>query len=868
MTPYFIKQKNKKNATSPFYMFLLLFVLAICPALGQGGQTTKIVQPEDYTMWHKLVAPDISGDGKWASMRLSYKNANDTIYVMATKGKTEFKLANSQNGRFLPGKETTTFAFHHEPKGVGILNLFSGDIKWIPAQRIEFSKDGRYLACYTPSKEDGFLQLLDIKTNISTIFHGIQHFSFSPKNDVAAILIKDSINIRLEILKLEGMLSSVIVKTNSSVYMHPVWNWQGNGLAFIESTKNGKQRVYYFENGINPSLKEIDGMDLQTSNKFEIGKMSPSFSNDGQRIFFGTNEISENIPEELNDTVKVQVWKGKDKLVYSRKQRDYTFQRMELLSVWFPHSGKVTQIGDPQMPKTILTGDQKHALTFNLLSNEPQYRSLPRFDFILKNFETGESKVFMDDLESEVISMSPNGKCIAYFKDNHWWIYTISTNTHEKVTSKIPFPLNNKYLKDTDIVQPYGKMGWTTTNEFLIYDEFDIWKVGATNLSPKCLTNGRPKGTVYREYKLLDIWEYPINSKSIFKGHDLSRDLIFKISDSLFNHGFVKRKPNGQINTFLSKTARISELRKAKFKDSYVFVEENYNSPPKLQYLNGIKHNTIFQSNPHHKNFTFGKTEIIAFKNNKGMDLKGLLRYPDNYESGKKYPMIVHVYEMISDSYHYYLNPDQYLQDGFNYRNFTSNGYFVLEPDIFIQLGNPGGSATDCVVTAVNKVLESKEIKKNALGLIGHSFGGYETAFIITQTNLFSAAVVGAGLFDMVSSYHTITDDSGQTEFNLYEFRQYQMGKSYYQDQEAYKNNSPMEFAHHINTPTLIWTGTDDTHVDWHQSQSMYLAMLRRNLDVELLLYENEYHSLLEPKNQKDLTLRIQGWFDKYLKAK
>lgn len=861
-------EKPNNHAISQVCLFFFLFVLAICPVLGQGGQTTKIVKPEDYAMWHKLVAPDISGDGKWTSMRLSYKNANDTIYVMDTKGKKQYKLPNSKSGRFSPGKETTTFAFHHDSKGVGILNLFSGAIKWVRAQRMEFSMDGRFLVCYTPSQEDGFLQLLDIKTNKTSIFQGVQHFSFSPLGDSAVMVKSDSLEARVELLKLEGPMSSTIVRTNSSEYLKPIWNWQGNGVAFIESTKNKKQRLYYFENGKNPILKEFDGMDLPLPNNFEIGNKSPFFSNDGKRIFFNTNEIGKDIVKKIEDTVKVQVWRGDDKLVYSRKQNDYSYQDLELLSVWFPHSGKVTPIGDLQMPKYILTGDQKYALTYNLLSNEPQYRKLPQFDFFLKDLETGESKVFMDDLELEEISMSPNGKFIAYFKDNHWWIYTIETNVHEKVTSKIPFPLNNKYLKDTDIVNPYGKMGWTETNDLLVYDEYDIWKVSPIALSPECLTPGRLTKTVYREYKLLNMWEYPLGFKSIFKGHDLSKEIILNITDSVFNHGFVKRKPNGQIDPFLIGTARISELRKAKFNDSYVFLEESYNSPPKMEFLKGKKRDTLFRSNPHHKKFAFGRTEIIPFKNNVGMDLHGLLHYPDNYDPGKKYPMIVHVYEMVADRFHYYVNPDMYREDGFNYRNFTSNGYFVLEPDIFIQVGNPGVSATDCVVTSVNKVLESNKIRENAIGLIGHSFGGYETAFIITQTNLFSAAVVGAGLFDMISSYHSITEDSGKTEFHLYEYRQYKMGKSYYEDREAYKSNSPMEFAHNINTPTLIWTGNEDTHVDWHQSQAMYLALRRRKLNVELLLYEKEAHSLLKPKNQIDLTLRIQDWFDKYLNVK
>lgn len=246
--------------------------------------------------------------------------------------------------------------------------------------------------------------------------------------------------------------------------------------------------------------------------------------------------------------------------------------------------------------------------------------------------------------------------------------------------------------------------------------------------------------------------------------------------------------------------------------------------------------------------------------------MHGLLHYPDDYTEGKQYPMIVHLYELFSNQYQNYSNPGIYNGDGFNYRNFTAKGYFVLEPDILIQEGNPGISATNCVVTAVNKVLDKGIINKDAIGVIGHSFGAYEAAFIISQTNLFSAAVVGAGVFDIVSSYHTIGQDYGRSKLYLYENQQWQIGKSFYEDREGYYNNSPMYHGANIKTPSLIWTGKNDYHVDWHQSEQMYLALRRLKVEVEMLIYENESHSLIQPKNQIDLSEKIQNWFDKYLK--
>src|SRR5690606_33601842 len=130
-----------------------------------------------------------------------------------------------------------------------------------------------------------------------------------------------------------------------------------------------------------------------------------------------------------------------------------------------------------------------------------------------------------------------------------------------------------------------------------------------------------------------------------------------------------------------------------------------------------------------------------------------------------------------------------------------------------------------CTLAAVHKVLELGVVDKNALGLIGSSFGGYETSFIISQTNLFSAAVTGCGVFDLTSVYYTLREDWGRPVHPIVENGQYQMEKSLYKNQEAYRNNSPSEFVEDINTPTLIWTGGADYQVDWHQSRTMYLAL-------------------------------------------
>src|SRR5690554_1989893 len=720
-----------------FHFFYSCLFWPTAPLGGRLDQKKTLVHPKDYPMWHTLRVPQISGDGNWISYRLDYNQREDTLYVIDKKGKSPIALPNSHSGQFSTSKRSTVFVFKDNKKGVGILSLKTRKIEWIGTDRFEFSDDGNYLACYSPNSQNGYLKVSDISKNKTREIKGIRHFSFSPNGDYAVLIKKDTIKTSLELLNLSNMSSSVILSSNNSKYLLPTWNLEGNALAFIETTISGNQRVYYFENKGTPLLKELNNIDLKKMGNMGISSSTLFFSDDGERVFFSTyNKINKPI-EDDSATVKVQVWKGGDKLVYSQQELDWDFNTVDRLAVWWPHQKKVFQIGNDERPMVLLTGDQKYAISYNSLTYGPQFHEFPQNDYYITNLETGEIKLFAEKLETVLddISMSPNGEYIAYFKNCNWWIYNVKTNHHQKVSSGIRVPCRNEDDQKINLDDYYGKMGWTKSNEFLVYDEFDIWKLNPDDSTHVRLTNGKRNKICYRQYKALYHGFYPLGKKMKFSGFDLSENLIFATRDSLFNQGYALLKPNGTIDHFLSRTGRISELRKAKFTNLYIFIKEKNDSPPAMCFLDGRKSKILFQSNSHQERFKIGQTKVVSFKNMKGENLNGLLHYPDDYVVGKQYPMIVHVYEMVAHRFQFYKNPDQYNEDGFNYRNLTAAGYFVLEPDILIQKGNPGISASDCVMASLNKVLESGMIKKNAIGIIGHSFGGYETAFIITQTD-------------------------------------------------------------------------------------------------------------------------------------
>ncbi|MGB3343988.1 MAG: prolyl oligopeptidase family serine peptidase [Aequorivita sp.] len=866
MSTYIVKPITYAQNISLIILFFLLFVLAICPVMGQEGPNKMRVEPLNYSMWHTLRFPQISGNGKWYSYWRPYEQEQDTLFVNSVSGKERYVLPNAHYNQFEPTVNPKILAFINKKKGVGVLHLKTGNIEWInKATRFEFSRNGKYLACFSPKNKNGYLRLLDVEKNETLIIEGVQQFSFDPTGNNAVLIINEVNKIKIELLDLSSLKRSLILSNAHSDFLYPTWNANGSGLAFIESTINLKQRLYYFEGGKSPVLKKMDDVGLKLE-RLEISKLELSFSEDGERLFFWTHRKEKLLNVLDADSVKVQIWKSTDKWIYPRRKLDWEYQKNDKLAVWWPKTQRFFQIGTMEQPEVILTKDQKFAISYNILTYEPQNRQFPQSDFYITNLESKESKLLSEKMETllDYISLSPNGENIAYFKENNWFNYNILKNEHTNVTKNIPFPLYHKHAEHSLYVIPFG-IDWTDDNNLMIYDEFDIWKTSINGDRLQRLTEGRKNKISYRGYKNLFDGFYSFGIQENFLGFNLSENIVFATRDSLFNYGYALRKPNGRIISLLSESGRHSELRKAKFTNSYIYLKEKNNDPPSLNILTGGKSKLLVRSNSHQDKFKMGKTELIAYKNKEGEQLHGLLHYPDNYVVGKQYPMIVHIYELQSNRFQVYEKPSLFNSEGFNYRNFTAKDYFVLEPDILIQEGKPGTSAMDCVTTAVNKVLEKRIVKRNAIGLMGHSFGGYETAFIISQTNLFSAAVVGAGVFDVVSSYHTINEESGRPEHWRFENHQWRFGKSFYDIKDAYKKNSPLEFVQNIKTPTLIWTGNKDYQVNWHQSEGMYLALRRLKIESELLIYENEKHSLTQPQNQKDLTERIIKWFEKYL---
>ncbi len=444
--------------------------------------------------------------------------------------------------------------------------------------------------------------------------------------------------------------------------------------------------------------------------------------------------------------------------------------------------------------------------------------------------------------------------------------------THTNLTQKVATNWDNRNDKAAVQFMVYGNPGWSSDRKTVIlYDAHDIWLVAIDGSNCIRVTKGREKNIVFRiaqlEYNGISQVNYDGRAATTF---NLSQDILLEAQNTEnWSTGYFIYNSKWGEKPLVYGASKIDEICKSK-NNLYIYQSQNFDNPPRLEFKkkNDTTRKILFESNKQQAAYSFGKSELMYYNNSKGKKLKGALFYPADYNPTQHYPMVVYIYETMSKNLHHYVNPSFLNSEGFNVTNYILNGYFVLLPDIIYEMGNPGISAVDCVTAAVTAVVDKGFVNKNKIGLYGHSFGGYETNFIISQTHIFSAAVSGAGISDIISFYFNISKNAVfQSDMWRFENQQWRMGKSLYDDKEGYFRNSPIMHAENVKTPLLLWAGKNDKIVPWNQSATYYLALRKLGVKNRMLLYPNEEHTLENIDNQADLTNRMMAWFNHLLKG-
>jgi dipeptidyl aminopeptidase/acylaminoacyl peptidase len=315
----------------------------------------------------------------------------------------------------------------------------------------------------------------------------------------------------------------------------------------------------------------------------------------------------------------------------------------------------------------------------------------------------------------------------------------------------------------------------------------------------------------------------------------------------------------------------VGGVMKAANADRLVFTEQDFNEFPDYWATNTAfaLPKKITDANPFLSEFAWAsKKVLIDYKDRFGHQLQGTLTLPAGYEAGKKYPMLVEFYEIMSNTHHNFPMPG--YADSPQISIYASSGYAVFQPDVVYEIGKPGTSAVDCVTSGVKKVIELGYADPKHIGLHGHSWGGYQSSFIVTQTDLFAAVVTGAPPTNLTSFYSELYKSTGTVQQGITTVGQVRMGVGVdpYTNTKMFEEQSPIFHVKNIKTPFMILQGGDDGAVDYVEGLQFFNAARTAGKQVIFLTYPGQPHNLTDRDDQKDFAIRMKQFFDHYLMEK
>lgn len=618
----------------------------------------------------------------------------------------------------------------------------------------------------------------------------------------------------------------------------------------------------------------------------------PKFADDGKRLYFSTSPIP---PKPTKDTltpddekVKMDIWTWRDSRLQPMQQKRLKEEKERgFLTIYDVASGKIIPLATREMPTVAFDPkvNTKYLLGLSDLPYQVQSSWDPgHTDLYLIDTQSGTKKKIANDIMASQPKLSPGGTYAYWFdeRDSLWRAWSVADGKRIDLTRGLPSKFFDEEHDTPDLPGSYGSAGWTTNDRYVwLYDRYDIWQIDPTGKEkPLNLTAGwGRKNHVRLRYADFDDSETPMPGQGRMtpeKAIDPKNELFFTgIWESDKSTGILKNK-NGlsalEPTTLTHSSHRYARLNKAKNAPTMTFYRGNFQEPINLFQTDSTMTNPVqlTRINPQQDSISWGSVELVKWLGTNGVQLEGLLYKPEGFDrdggpAKKKYPMLTYFYERNAETLNDYKAPAP-SRSTINVAYCVSNGYLVFIPDIVYTTGQPGPNAYDCIVPGVLSLVDRGFVDRDRLGIQGQSWGGYQTAYIITRTNLFRAAEAGAPVANMTSAYGGIRWETGLVRQFQYEKTQSRIGGTLWDKPMNYIENSPLFFANRIQTPLMMTHNDADGAVPWYQGIEMFTALRRLNKPVWMLVYNGEGHNLTQRHNAKDLSIRLYQFFDYYLK--
>jgi len=597
--------------------------------------------------------------------------------------------------------------------------------------------------------------------------------------------------------------------------------------------------------------------------------VAPSFSRDGARLMLATGNPPVPPADPAVKTpavIGVDMWSYKDPVLQPMQKLQVQQDRNRTYAaVYHVADKKFVQLATPELPGVSVNPRDDHG---RALGTNPQpYRMESSWDqsyndVYVVDIKTGAAKQVLQHWGNTSM-LSTGGKYVLYFdeRNGQWFTYRIADGVRTNLTEKLKVGFQQEPTMP-ELPGAYGQGGWTANDaSVLLYDEFDIWEVKPDGTGARMITGGegRKQNLAFR-YRNLDPEERVVPT---------NQPLLLTVTNEKTRATGFYRVPFAGTSVpekLLMLDKAVGAPVKAKKAETMVFAMTRFEEFGDLWIASDLTFKDmkkISNANPQQAEFVWGRSELIEYINGDGKRVKAILTKPENFDPSKKYPLIVYIYETMTQGLHTYGMPN--LRDTLSLIRYVSNGYVLLQPDIIYTTGFPGESAEKCVIPAVNTVVAMGYIDPKRIGIQGHSWGGYEITHLITRTDIFAAVEAGASVSNMISAYGGIRWGSGMVREFQYEKSQSRIGATPWDAPLLYIENSPIFWIKKINTPYLTIHNDADDAVPWYQGIEFNTAMRRLGKEAYMFNYYGEPHHLANRDNMKHFTVHMDEFFDHYL---
>lgn len=903
-----------------------ILVALLLPFVGNAfAQQKPALSWKDVSKWTYNRGSSLSPDGQWMAwasgptegdLKMTIRKTLDTLNYSYQIGANASALSFSKDSKYAAFKVSAKDAEAKAARKINkplydkLMLVSLADNKQTTFERVRnfsFSGDSptwiaiQFMALESAPKDPTAAKgtdvlLYNLNTKKSFNLGNVAEFAFNKAGDQLAYTV-DANGQNGNGIFLRDMKTGITTALDNDKASYKSINWNENGTAFalLKSNKNEKYKDDVFSligiSKINGDLTNKVIYNGLEDNNFPKGmgintNASPYWSDDQSALYFGINTLGKKEDKKADSTSKVKpepkkediekpdmiIWNWQDKRLQSAQQTQEMRDKMfSYTSSYRVADQKFTQLADSNMRSVMIAPKQLYAIGYDnsryeLMSN---LDGQSYTDVYLIDLKTGVKKRLFEKMYStngSRLAITPNGKLASYYVDGAYYSINLETGVSANLTGNIKSSFIDQ-LDDHNVSKPATQnLGWSADSKYaLIMDNYDLWKISADGKSAISLSdNWKSKKTeiagrarIYQDEKGADL------SKNQYFG-------VFNVKDKKSGIGLLPAGKNKIEILFMDDNA-YSNLAKAEKGNVYVYTKSNSQQSPSYYASTTATLTAPKQVNtntPDQEKYAWTSgVKLIDYVSANGDSLQAAIYLPANYVPGKAYPTITYIYERLTDGLNNYSMPG-FPGGGFNRAMYLSNGYAVIEPDIKYKLNDPGMSAVACVVPAVKAAIATGIVDAKNVAIHGHSWGGYQTSFLITQTNIFKAAAAGAPLTNMISMYSLIYWNSGGTNQAIFEANQGRLTPGYWDNWDAFVRNSPVYHIKKVQTPLLLLHNDKDGAVDFTQGIEYYNGLRRLNKPVVMITYRGENHGIAKLPNRKDYAVRMMEYFDYMLKGK